>query len=162
MAENIRVEVLNSRQVRRRLLDLEANLGRITGDADGDIRDFLVNSQRNRFKTKTAPDGSPWAPLSQVQIRRSNSNFSQVLVDTGDLRDSVGVVESRNQFSLRRNTGAGFRIGVLGDRAKALTHQFGGRSPLTGGAIPARPFLGINTADLQGVANILERKLRFA
>ncbi len=80
----------------------------------------------DRFTTSTAPNGSEWQPLKPETVERKGSD--KPLIDTGILRNSI------NSQATRRTIRFGTNVPY------ARTHQFGR------GAIPARPFLPIDTS----------------
>lgn len=49
------------------------------------IGERLVKTTRERFKTQTAPDGTPWAPLKPATIRRKKKNPDKILTLQGYL-----------------------------------------------------------------------------
>lgn len=96
----------------------------------------LVASTLERFRSESAPDGTPWQ-----QSLRALVQGGQTLQDTGRLRDSI-------QHVVR---GDGVDIGS--NLVYAAIHQFGGKAPDRGPGqagkghavtLPARPYLGID------------------
>jgi len=125
---------------------------------DPRIADLLVERTRDRFRTKRAPDGSRWRALSRTFFKRKvNPDRADILVDRGDLRDSIGVTKRQGLA-----TGFGFRIGVTDprQRGKLATHQRGGRSAITGGVVPARPIIGISPQDVTFVERLVKKIAR--
>ena len=121
------------------------------------LQALMVQRVRSRFSKRGKlaqkdPDGRPWAPLAASTNRRRkvNKDASQKLVDRGTLRRSIAVVRERQGPSVV-NTGAGFRIGVVGPAARyAGVQQRGGTNP-KGATIPARPFLGVGREDAEAI-----------
>lgn len=143
------------------------------------VGERLLGSTKDRFKTATAPDGTPWTPLKPATIRareRRKLTPIAILRARGLLAGSINYVATNDEV----------RIGS--PVASAAIHQLGGtiekparpakiyrkRNPdgsvgrrfvrksesdhvtdVTIPAhtitIPARPFLGISTADEQGI-----------
>lgn len=120
-------------------------------------------STRARFRSQTAPAGTPWPPSLRVQL-----HGGQTLTERGHLSDS-----------LSSQSGEGFaEWGV--NRIYAAIHQFGGviraknakalRFPLANGAfavvravrLPARPFLGLSADDRADLVDLIEDRLRGA
>lgn len=150
--KSVNITVAGSRTLRERLLairDLPKTVAK-----DPRIEDTLVERTKKRFDTKKAPDGRRWKTLSRLFFKRvQNQDRTDILVDTGSLRDSIGVTGRRGTA-----TGLGFRIGITNPRlfGRASTHQSGGISALTGGRVPARPFIGVSRQDV----TIIERLLK--
>lgn len=106
----------------------------------------LLNSTLERFDKSLAPDGSAWAPNSPVTLARKRG--SQPLVgETGLLSTEIDYQVSGHELVLASNKGY------------AAMQQFGGTRSRFGhlwGDIPARPFLGLSTADEQALLEIAE------
>ena len=110
-----------------------------------DIGEHLLNTTRERFVTQTAPDGTPWAPLSESTKRRKKRNRDKILTRDGFLRGNLAYRADATSV-------------VVGSPSiYAGTHQFGayegsfgyafGGIPIPFGDIPARPFLGLSDDD---------------
>ena len=133
----IRVE-LDDAELRAALERLAA-AGRDLTPAMQYIGEELLNSAKERFRSQTAPDGTPWAPLSEVTRARKPRNKDKILTLEGNLR---GTLDYRADAD---------SVEVGSPLIYAGTHHFGakqgsfGRSrrggPLPWGDIPARPFL---------------------
>ena len=135
-------------------------LGRFSKDpstALAQIGEYLKRSTRERFKTQTAPDGTPWATLSDKTKKHRNQN--KILTLRGHL-------QGRLRWQLTDN---GVELGT--NSIYAATHQFGMTKGYSGtgqyktkqgsflipwGNIPARPFLGISQTDQTHILNIIE------
>ena len=119
----------------------------------GDIGEHLLNTTRQRFDDEEAPDGSKWAPLSEVTKSRKKRNVDKILTQRGYLRGALN----------RQVTGNELLVGS--PRIYASTHQFGAKKGAFGqtrrgalipwGDIPARPFLGLSDDDRTEIQNIL-------
>lgn len=96
-----------------------------------------------RFATKTAPDGSKWAPLKPSSVRGRRTP-SDILVDTGRLRNSIASKVYGNTAEIGTNVFYG------------KFHQFGTRKMV------ARPFLGISPSDAAELRRVAERFIRAA
>lgn len=102
----------------------------------------LESSTRERFETKEAPDGEEWAAWSEAYDDTRNHGRHSLLVNEGDLLDSLASYTSAAQVEVGSNL------------VYAAHHHFGGDEIGTG--MPARPFLGVSTqdeGDLQDLAN---------
>ncbi len=106
--------------------------------------------------TKTAPDGSPWAEVSE--ITRRYAYRGSTLFRSGYLLQSI-----ESQVS-------SWQVLVGATREYAAVHQFGvkrgdfgtdsdGR-PIPWADIPARPYLGLGTDDISELEEITEQWLR--
>lgn len=152
------IQVAGARALRDRLRairDMPRTISR-----DPRISEEIIKRTKDRFRTKKDPDGRRWKAIKKsfgrppLYGRKSNTDRSDILVDRGDLRDSIGLTGRRGS-----TTGLGFRIGITDQRqiGKGALHQGGGTSPLTGGRVPARPFLGISRQDTTIVERLLLR-----
>ena len=157
MVAKAEVTLVGAKLLRQRLQtvrDLPRDISR-----DPRIPQTIIDRTKDRFRTKRGPDGRRWKALSRkwdFSRTRGNPNRGDILVDTGDLRDSIGVT---SKFGTA--TGLGFRIGVDAEqRGKAATHQRGGVSPYTGRRIPPRRFLGISPQDATIVERLVKRIAR--
>lgn len=97
---------------------------------------------------KTAPDGTPWAPWSLAyseSLAQDNRRYpGSILLAEGDLRDSIA------------NYSTGLEAVVGSNLVYAAIHQFGGDPSkrkagvpdgAVGAGIPARPYLGLSSAN---------------
>ena len=127
-------------------LDRLAAAGRDLTPAMRDVGEHLLNSARERFRTETAPDGTPWAPLTAATRRRKERNKHRILTLEGHL--SGGLDYRADSDSVE----------VGSPSIYAGTHQFGAPAgsfgetatgrPIPWGDIPARPFLVDADGDL--------------
>ena len=104
-----------------------------------DLGEYLLRSTQARFKSQTAPDGTPWAPLQQRYARRKKYNKDKVLTLRGFLRKNL-----RYQILDKTTVQIGSHLEY------AATHQYGRA------AIPARPFLGLSSQDHQEIRAIIQ------
>jgi len=122
-----------------------------------DIGEHLLNTTRERFREEQAPDGTPWAPLSNTTRQRKTRNRNKILTEEGLLGSQI----------VYRATASSLEIGS--NRVYAATHQFGATqgqygstsrgAPIPWGNIPARPFLGISPEDETSIRNIVNDHL---
>jgi phage virion morphogenesis protein len=126
-----------------------------------EVGNVMVERIKKRFDTKRGPTGAPWRKLNPmtIRLRKRNKNPRDILVDTGRLRDSIGIL-GRKRTGLVAATDAGIKVGVVGNVPYAATMQFGGISSLTGGPVPARPFIGLNSEDVKAIKKVMERRLQ--
>ena len=142
------------------------------------LGEYLQGSTQARFKTQTAPDGTPWAPLKQRYARRKRYNKDKVLTLRGYLRsyihyqaraDSVEVGSNQKyaaihqfggeidkperQATVRYRSVAG-KVLFAGKKHKRATER-AVTIPVHFVKIPARPFLGISAADAQEIREII-------
>ena len=122
-----------------------------------DIGEHLLNSTRERFVAQKAPDGTPWAPLSETTKRRKRRNIGKILTESGVLRGQ-GLVYRAERLA----------VAIGSPLIYPGTHQFGaaagafgssGARPIPWGDIPARPFLGLGDADEGEVSRLVNRWL---
>lgn len=110
----------------------------------------LVESQtRERFQSKTGPDGAPWAPWSAAYAK-SRRRGQSLLVAEGHLRDSI---EWRVE---------GDAVHIGSNLVYAAIQQAGGREGMRPGpaAIPARPYLGVSDANAAEISAEIEAWVR--
>jgi len=126
------------------------------GDASpamAEIAEFLHRQTRDHFDQEQAPDGTPWAPLSETtQAFRAEAGVSvnRILHQSLMLRDQIHPFWGANE--------AGVSTGGNTEPYAAM-QQFGGttspQSMIPGKKIPARPYLGLGEVDEDGVLDIL-------
>lgn len=167
-ALDLQLTISNAAEVKAAFEALQAALTDLT-PAFQDIGEALLNSTRERFRTSTAPDGTPWESLSETTLHtralsrgrriKSGKNqgrytkkaalayaFAQPLIDRGNL---MGLL----------NYQAGPRDVRIGTPLiYGATHQFGAPER----NIPARPFLGLSSEDETELLDILQDHLRRA
>lgn len=165
---------LDDAEIQAGLKRLSAKLGDLK-PFFADIGETLLNSTRERFRSQTAPDGTPWAALSPAYAARKPHHKNKPLTLSGVLRGTL--VKKVDADSLRIGTPL-----VYG-----ATHQFGAtkgsfgtvaarineytRRTKTGsttvrahtrtlrvpwGNIPARPFLGLSDGDRADLLDALD------
>lgn len=134
-----------------------------------EIGEDLVVSTKRRFIDAAGPDGTPWAANSQTTIDRYLGMFSGSHKKDGSL-SKKGQARSAAKKPLTGETKAlqttinyqldgsnGLRIGS--PMIYAAMQQFGGvtspRSMFPGKTIPARPFLGLSSADKTNILDIV-------
>lgn len=130
----------------RQVLSVLDRLIERLGDATPALRDIgeaLLNSHRRRFEEQTAPDGTPWAPLSPSYQAKKKKNADKILVLDGSLSGLLTYQVSPDGLELGTN------------RIYGATHQFG--DPARN--IPARPFLGLSADDRAKVLEIFSKYL---
>jgi len=147
---------------------LDDAMTRLGGDVDlsgaiKGVRQLLISDTLSNFEAQATPDGEPWAPLKKPRRRkrdlvrgkkrgRPKKGRDVILQDSGLLRTSVtasgasGNVDVETPHSLEWGT-----VIAYGDYHQSGTmdyHGLGYQPGHTEGlkGIPARPFLGINTA----------------
>ncbi len=143
------------------------------------LGEYLQGSTQKRFKTQTAPDGTPWAPLQKRYARRKRYNKDKVLTLRGYLRsyihyqvtggDSVEVGSNQKyaaihqfggeidmperQATARYRSVAG-KVLFAGKKHKRATER-AVTVPVHFVKIPARPFLGLSAEDDREISRII-------
>ncbi|CDO60811.1 virion morphogenesis protein [Candidatus Phaeomarinobacter ectocarpi] len=104
-----------------------------------EIGSYLEDRTLERFETGEAPDGTPWLPS-----QRALDENGKTLVDRGHLLASINYETTPDAVTVGSNV------------IYAAIHQHGGKTG-RGLAVdmPARPFLGVNDADLQEIELIV-------
>ena len=139
-------------QTRKRLGALAA-AGRDLTPLMRDIGEYLLRATKDRFAEQKAPDGAPWAPLSEATKRRKTRNRDRILTQDGYLGGTLAY----------RAAPDGLLLGS--PLVYAGTHQFGAQkgafgttskgSPIPWGDIPAREFLGLSDADRDEIGELV-------
>lgn len=145
------------------LQDLARRLTAVDGDkreALGGIGAAWESSTKGRFRTGTAPDGTPWKPSIRALKKGGGKGTLQL---TGQLRENVQFsVEGDDtvQVGVNKEYGAIHQFGGIIQRAGAHAvplHLPKGREPSAGIVVmPARPYLGIAADDYTTFGEILE------
>ncbi|MCK9987404.1 MAG: hypothetical protein AzoDbin1_03876 [Azoarcus sp.] len=124
------------------------------------IGEDIAESTRRRFVTSTAPDGTPWAPNSQVTMDRYLGVFRGSYKKDGSL-SKKGAARKGNKKPLigeskDLSTTIAYQlegtnaVAIGSNKPYAAMQQFGGAKaqwPHLWGDIPARPFLGLSDGD---------------
>ena len=129
--------------------ELRDRVSQIYLQLDGDLTPLMrgvaaviENSTRDRFRTKTAPDGSTWADLKPSTLKAKKGRGSK-MVEYGDLMRSI--------TSYANSTSA-----VVGtDRPYAKYHQTGTKNSDGSERMEARPIFGISTEDRTDVLDLM-------
>lgn len=130
------------------------------------IAEYLVKSTKARFKTATAPDGSPWAVNSPVTVDRYLGNFKSSYNKDGSRSSKgrsragnkrIGIGETKALSSTINSIIYDDGLEVGSPMVYAPTFHFGAKkgqfgrakngSPLPWGDIPSRKFVGLSPAD---------------
>lgn len=103
---------------------------------------IVENSTRDRFRTKTAPDGSTWADLKPSTLKSKKGRGSK-MVEYGDLMRSI--------TSYANSTSAA--VGT--DRPYAKYHQTGTKNSDGSQKMEARPIFGISADDRTDILDLM-------
>lgn len=125
-----------------RLLELATRLSDLT-PVMGAMGGVVESSTRRRLsESKTAPDGTRWAPLSDATLARKTNKRGKVrgslLVDTGSLLSSITHVPARDSVIIGS-----------GQMYAAYLHEGTRR-------MPARPIFGLSEEDIHDLEALLE------
>lgn len=141
----IQVDTRGIEKACKRLSDLHERVSDLSEPME-EIGQYLVRSVKNRIKTsKTSPDGTPWARNSDLTIELKGRNSPNY--DTGRMAAGVHVADSdRDSVS----------VAVDASQAAALNNGFTNRGKYGHGKpVPARPFMGISTANKKRMSKII-------
>ena len=133
----VRIDITIDDTEARRALDRIAGVVEDLGPAMREIAGHLADSTAESFERQSAPDGTPWAPLTEGtkrQRRRKGYRDGPILERSGDLISSI-VSDSDATTAI-----AGTNLEY------AARHQLGFEGPDALGRpidTPARPFLGL-------------------
>ena len=108
------------------------------------IGEYMLRRTDERFRAETDPDGNPWQPLSAATLEKKKPGLKILQGDTNLLRDEINyrVDSSSVGIGTALDYGAIQQLGGKAGRGHKVT-------------IPARPYLGVNDADLKEFAAIL-------
>ena len=120
------------------------------------IGETIMERAKRRFDTSTAPDGTPWQPLSAVTLgiisgrlgssyqKKDGSLNKEGLAKMGARKPLVDTHTLSRQFFVSADQNS---ASVYNSEAYAAIHQFGGMAGRNRQVkIPARPFLPVNAA----------------
>lgn len=135
------------------------------------LGEYLQDSTQKRFKTQTAPDGTPWAPLQPRYARRKKYAKDKILTLRGYLRGGIhyqvkgdaevevgsntkyaaihqlgGTIEKPARHATVRYRSVAGRVLFAGKTHKRATERLV-TIPAHQINTPARPFLGISLSD---------------
>lgn len=108
-----------------------------------DIGEYLRLSHDQRFRDQKSPEGDPWVALSAEYKKRKGKLQDRILRLDGHLQDEPRYVIYNDALYFGT------------DRVYGATHQLGDDDR----NIPARPFLGLSTEDVQEVSRLVSEHL---
>lgn len=157
----IRIELQRVDAVQNALRRLSAALDDMT-PVNQEIGEYLVDSTRRRFAAGLSPDDVPWARKSPVTIaaalaRKDKADPRPLFGPSGRLsretqyRAGPGSVEVGSSLVYAAVQQLGARKGQFGRTSRG--------GPIPWGNIPARPFLGLDDADVDAIVDIVEEAL---
>lgn len=135
--------------VNSQLQELNDHIGTIYLRLNGDLTPFmsaigtlLEGSTRDRFRTKTAPDGSSWEDL-KPSTKAAKNNRGGILVDYGDLMRSITYHASNDA------------VAVGSDRPYAKFPQTGTKNADGSERMVKRDFLGLSIDDKANIRDLM-------
>jgi phage virion morphogenesis protein len=156
----------NSDEVQGLINQLEKKLGNLT-PALRDIAEHLQNSTQQRFVDQVAPDGTPWAKLQPSYQRIKPKHKDRILFLEGELEKNFNSAINNNELKFGTNIpyAAHHQFGtkpytITPKSKKALA--FGGVvvKKVNHPGLPARPFLGLSSADNEEILRLLSEHLQ--
>lgn len=138
-ATDVLIIEIDDREIRDGLRALENRLGNLR-PFFLDIGEALLNSTRERFTTQTAPDGSPWAPLSPDYKKRKKKHSDLILTLNGYLRGTLDYSATKDELR-------------LGSPLEYAAAQHFGDPEIN---MPSREFLGLSGDDNVMILDALE------
>ena len=154
------------------------NRGQHLGPVLKEIGDDLTESTKQRFATATDPNGQPWAPNSALTLARYSSMFARKK-DGAFTKASAAKLASKKpgtgetsalKSTINYQVHGDDAVGIGSPMVYASTFHYGAQSgefgfgmyatrqgsfPIPWGNIPARPFLGLSSADKINVAELI-------
>lgn len=139
----------------RRLLERTEGLEPVMQEA----AEYMVRSVKNRFRTRTGPDGERWPGLAEATIEIKGHDRPLFL--SGELLRSIDVEDvSDRGFSVwTEDPKAQFhQAGTSRPSGRFFSKKFGSRAePQI--PVPARPFMGFSEANLKHISRLLRQHL---
>lgn len=134
-------------------------LGRDASPAMRDIAAHGESSTRMRFRTETAPDGTPWKPSLRARI-----TGGRTLTQDGHLSGSISGRHGRDyaEWGVNRIYAAIHQFGgVIAAKAGSLRFRLfgGGFATVKSVTIPARPYLGVSDDDKVDILDIIQARI---
>jgi phage virion morphogenesis protein len=118
---------------------------------------FLVTRTHEHFEHERSPEGEPWAALSAAYVARPKEQGGRggaahpILFVQGYLEASINYKAGDAELAVGTN-----RKFPGGMKSAAAIHQLGGEAGRGHrAAIPARPFLGVDSADEERISDVL-------
>jgi phage virion morphogenesis protein len=117
---------------------------RRTADGLAAIGALIESQTKARFDDRASPEGDPWAAWSETYAE-TRKKGQTLLVASGSLRDSIAWDLTADELRVGSNL------------VYAALHQAGGTDDMAPGpaAVPARPFLGLSTDNVQEIEDAL-------
>ena len=155
MTGTMLVVQVDDRQFRRAMERLAARAKDLTPVLRG-IGEYLVQTTQDRFKTQTAPDGTPWQPLQAWYQQQKPQNADKILTLRGYLRNTLHwqvipdelLVGSSLVYAAIQHFGG--KIRAKKGRALSLRGRF-----VSSVTIPSRRYLGISPTDGEHVEGMV-------
>ena len=144
---------IDTTQVLKALRQLADNVDNPVSALKG-IGEVLVESTKERFVSKTNPDGTPWKDNSPVTINTPRGESNWIKGENDPLIGESGALEKEIHYNLVGSD----ELEVGNSMEYAAMQQFGGRKSEfgnLGGDIPARPFLGVSDSDEKQIIDIV-------
>lgn len=138
--------------------------------ATGDLRpvmkaigERLLRSTEERFETETAPDGTAWTPLKASSIAAGYKKPKRTPVKGHMTAAFTRYLANRKILTLSGQLRGSIFSRPAADHVAVGTGKvYGATQQLGRGVIPARPFLGVTTADRQEILDLLAEHLEQA
>ena len=145
-----------------RALDLTERAGRDPRPLLKGLGEVLVAGVDERFQKEEAPDGTPWAKLSEPyrNWKMLKGRIQKILQSTGIMR---GTINYRVIGSDNLAVGSPMEYAAIhqfGKPGRAIIRPHGKKTPIPGTGTPARPFLGISSNDKSGIDRALKSWIR--
>ncbi len=125
-----------------------------------DIGQYLARSAKDRISAGVTPEGTPFAPRSEVTLARYaklGRAYGGVLHYSGDMRENIFHTYGPDRAEVGSNAvqAAVMQFG----QAKGASGTTARGGPIPWGDIPARPFLGISEEDRSAIGDIVSEWL---
>ena len=161
----INITVRGASQVRLRTSSIRG--GVFAAIAQGRIERLIVKRTKDRFaplggnpRAQKDPVGKTWQRLATDTKRRVSTDRSNVLTESGSLRNAIVILQKGMGGALGRATGANSRVGVnpTAVGARSIPVQRYAEAHQAGTArVPQRRFLGVSKEDAKAVEALIQR-----
>lgn len=120
------------------------------------IGEILLLSTKQRFSSKTAPDGSKWAKNSDSTIKLKGSD-NALIGETKSLANQIHYAVNGRELELSSSLPYASTQQFGAKRGAFGTHN---KRPTPWGDIPARPFFGISKDDQRDITALIKGQIK--
>jgi|SRR5258706_729212 len=180
----IRGQLRGGKELATRIATIRNNFGAAITVLNSRIGALLVDRIKQRYLKQIDENNSPWAQLARKTVKKKEWMYKRgllsaspaafpnsILLESGNLYNSIGIIDKHQTSGLAGSVGSVTRIGVQrgfeheeGIRKKRVVdpgeygrfHQYGR------GRLPIRRFLGVSQLDIKSIDSLFRREIRKA